>query len=75
MTVRELLEHFNIYPDKICYYDELNNIQDTVNIACVAANGEKSHNSKAYKEFMSKYGNRNIWEWNYGYDNMLDLSF
>ena len=77
MTVRELLGHLNIHPDKIRFYDNQDNAQDCV--SCVSLyqreNGEKTFNRKLYDVFVNKYGNRDVIDWAYGYDNMLDLSF
>ena len=74
MTVRELLGHINIHPDKICFYDEQKKIQSSI-FLLQRGNGERTFNRKLYYEFVDKYGDRDVIDWTYGYDNMLDISF
>lgn len=64
MTVNELLDHFDFYPDKIVYYDEPNNIQDK----CTFYNEDAP-----YGDFLDEYGERNVKEWLYLPNGVLDL--
>ena len=73
MTVEQLLDHFDFFPDKIVYFDEPNNTQDTVYVMRITANGEKEYDDDRYNNFVDEYGKREIEDWHYRGFNVLDL--
>ena len=62
MTVEDLLNHIDFYPDKISFYDSRENVQDTIEITVVRyGTGYLSHDS--YFEFKDEYGERKVTHW------------
>lgn len=63
MTVIELFDKFTNFFDKVAYFDEINNIQDTIYIK---KNGEI--HGEIYYDFLNNYGVREVCEWEYSYE-------
>lgn len=72
ITVNELFTvNFAMYFDKIKFYDETNNIQDTMFIN----NGHNDYDEKAWNEFLEAYGEYYVTEWQYMYyNNTIDIT-
>lgn len=60
MTVKNLWDCFCEYPDRLNYYDESKNIEDTIT------------NQEEMSNFINENEDKEVIEWNYGYsDNEL----
>ncbi len=71
MTVDELFDKFTVYFDKIVYFDEANNIEDTIDLK----NGDDFLIMK-YDDFLEEYGDCEITDWNFdNSNNTIEISF
>ena len=65
MTVKELLEHFHIYPSDIEWID--NTIHDEhhgiIMIESIDFEGKEHYDSNAYESFVERYGDREVDNW------------
>ena len=73
MTVLELFNNFDFYPDEIVYFDEKENVQDTVFVAQITADGKKEYDGDRYNDFIDEYGDRELIDWHYRVDDVIDL--
>lgn len=69
MTVRGLLAHFSIYPNRIAFHDIDKNDTGTIDIM------SSSHSVNAYNNFLSKYGNRKVKDWQWAVNDSIYIQF
>ena len=81
MTIYDLLNHFDYYPDVIRFWDEKYNVEGKV---YMYDNNETLHmydgklvnfNHSAWQNFLNEYGERTVTEWYYRYGDTLDIWF
>lgn len=65
MTVRELINHFSFYFDKIVFFDKTNNIQD---IAKIYIDNFPKKTVKNETEFLDEYGDYKVINWEVSID-------
>lgn len=73
MTVIELFDHFDFLPDKIVYFDEKENVQDTVYVMRITAEGEYKYDAFRYTDFVNEYGDREVTDWKYRHGDVMHI--
>ncbi len=73
MTVNELFDHFTAFPDEISFYDFKENVQDSVHVARITAEGETEYDDDRYNDFLDEYGNRIVEDWHFILNKIMDL--
>ena len=73
MTVLELFNHFDFYHDEIVYFDEKENVQDTVYVIRITEDGEHEYYDDRYTDFVNEYGDREVTDWKYRYGDIMDI--
>ena len=63
MTVETFLDHFNIYPSQIVFYDADENVEDTIYIEYVNADGKKQYDKENFEDFLTKYKQYMVTDW------------
>lgn len=71
-SVEELFSCFHSYFDNIVYYDQTNNVKDSVYIKDYT--GE--YNEDEYSNFLDEYRGCNVVDWEYfAHGNYIDITF
>ena len=70
MTVLELFERFSAYFNKIVYFDETNNIQDSIELKDCNDNIK----TEEYYKFIDQYGSFKVLDWRFdNYNNNISI--
>lgn len=71
MTVAELFERFSAYFDKIVYFDETNNIEDSIEVR----DCKEDVKTEEYIKFIFKYGLFKVLDWRFdNYNNHNNIT-